>query len=118
MNTTVVITGGGGVLCSAFAKEMARTGAPVALLDRNLQAAEHTAEEIAQEGGTARAYAADVLDRESLEAAHAAVLRDFGKCRVLINGAGGNHPGRSCPRSFPAFLTCSRRALILCSAST
>ena len=36
MNTTVVITGGGGVLCSAFAKEMARTGAPVALLDRNL----------------------------------------------------------------------------------
>lgn len=63
MNTTVVITGGGGVLCSAFAKEMARTGAPVALLDRNLQAAEHTAEEIAQEGGTARAYAADVLDQ-------------------------------------------------------
>lgn len=114
MNTTVVITGGGGVLCSAFAKEMARTGAPVALLDRNLQAAEHTAEEIAQEGGTARAYAADVLDRESLEAAHAAVLRDLGKCRVLINGAGGNHPkattaqetfpaGTELPAEFPSF---------------
>jgi short-chain dehydrogenase/reductase SDR len=103
MNTTVVITGGGGVLCSAFAKEMARTGAPVALLDRNLQAAEHTAEEIAQEGGTARAYAADVLDRESLEAAHAAVLRDFGKCRVLINGAGGNHPkATTAQETFPA----------------
>lgn len=92
MNRTVVITGAGGVLCSAFAKEMARTGAPVALLDRNLEAAQRVEEEIAQAGGQAKAYAADVLDKQSLEAAHEAVVRDLGKCRVLINGAGGNHP--------------------------
>ena len=34
-----VVTGAGGVLCSAFAKVLARAGAKVALLDRNFEAA-------------------------------------------------------------------------------
>lgn len=89
---TVVITGAGGVLCSAFAKEMAGTGAPVALLDINGTAAEAVAEEIRAGGGTAKAYCANVLSRDSLEAAHEEILRDFGPCRILINGAGGNSP--------------------------
>lgn len=92
MHTTVVITGAGGVLCSAFAKEMARNGAPVALLDLNVEAAQRVADEIVQAGGTAKAYQANVLDKASLEAVHEAVVRELGKCRVLINGAGGNHP--------------------------
>ena len=32
-----VITGGGGILCSAFAKELARLGAKVAVLDLRLK---------------------------------------------------------------------------------
>lgn len=92
MNNTVVVTGAGGVLCSAFAREMARTGAPVALLDLNAQAAKAVAEEIRHDGGTARAYEADVLDRESLVRAHNMITKDLGRCRVLINGAGGNSP--------------------------
>ena len=58
-----VVTGAGGVLCSYFAKVLARAGAKVALLDLNLDAAEVFAEEIRREGGIARAYACNVLDK-------------------------------------------------------
>ncbi len=92
MNNVVVITGAGGVLCSAFAKEMAKTGAPVALLDLNVEAAEKVAAEINADGGAAKAYQANVLDKTNLEAVHQEILKDFGKCRILINGAGGNNP--------------------------
>ena len=92
MGDTVVITGAGGVLCSAFAAEMARCGMDVALLDRNPEAAEKAAEAIRRAGGTARAYEADVLDRAVLEKVHRQVCADFGPCRILINGAGGNSP--------------------------
>ncbi len=92
LNEVIVITGAGGVLCSAFAKEMAGTGAPVALLDLNLKAAEAVAEEIRLAGGRASAYRTNVLDKANLEQVHREILRDLGKCRVLINGAGGNNP--------------------------
>lgn len=87
-----VVTGAGGVLCSSFAKVLARAGAKVALLDLNLPAAEGFAEEIRAEGGAARAYECDVLDREVCYAVADAVLRDLGPCDILINGAGGNNP--------------------------
>ena len=45
-NKVCVITGAGGVLCSAFAKEMAKNGYAVALLDLNATAAEAVAAEI------------------------------------------------------------------------
>ena len=35
-----VVTGAGGVLCSTFAKDLARAGAKVALLDLNQEAAQ------------------------------------------------------------------------------
>ena len=46
-----VVTGAGGVLCSAFAKTLARAGAKVALLDLNEEAAQKYADEIVEEGG-------------------------------------------------------------------
>lgn len=88
----IVITGAGGVLCSGFAKVLAKEGHKVALLDLNAQAAEAFAAEIRAEGGIARAYGCNVLKKESLEEAHKAVLSDFGPCDILINGAGGNKP--------------------------
>lgn len=51
-----VVTGAGGVLCSYFAKVLARAGAKVALLDLNEEAAKAYAEEIVAEGGVAKAY--------------------------------------------------------------
>lgn len=87
-----VVTGAGGVLCSAFAAEMARNGYAVAVLDLNGEAAAHVASEIRAAGGVAQAYTADVLDAACLGRVHEAVLADLGKCSVLINGAGGNSP--------------------------
>lgn len=92
MSKVCVVTGAGGVLCSAFAREMAKNGYGVALLDLNFDAAEKVAAEIRANGGAAKAYKSDVLDRAGLEKVHGEVLRDMGKCTVLINGAGGNNP--------------------------
>lgn len=87
-----VVTGAGGILCSYFAKVLARAGAKVALLDLNEQAAQDYAKEIIDEGGIAKAYACNVLDKEICEGVALQILKDFGPCDILVNGAGGNSP--------------------------
>lgn len=87
-----VVTGAGGVLCSMFAEALSKTGAKIALLDLNLAAATEYAEKINKEGGVAKAYECNVLDKESIENARESILKDFGTCDILINGAGGNNP--------------------------
>ena len=87
-----VVTGAGGVLCSGFAKVLARAGAKVALLDLNFEAANKFAREIVEEGGAAKAYKCNVLDKEVCYAVADQVLADFGPCDILLNGAGGNNP--------------------------
>lgn len=87
-----VVTGGGGVLCSIFAKALAQNGAKVAVLDLTLEKAEQVAKEITDEGGTAIGVGANVLEADSMEKARLAVLEKLGPCDILINGAGGNNP--------------------------
>lgn len=87
-----VVTGAGGVICSMLAKSLAVAGAKVALLDLNEDAAKKYAQEIVAEGGVAKGYKANVLDKASLAECHKLVLNDLGKCDILINGAGGNNP--------------------------
>ena len=96
----VVVTGAGGVLCSMFAAAVAETGAKVALLDLNEEAAKANAEAIVKDGGIAKGYACNVLQRESIEAARDAILADFGTCDILINGAGGNNPRATTDNEF------------------
>ena len=92
MSKTVVITGAGGVLCSAFAEHMASLGHKVAVLDLNIDAAQAVADKINANGGIAKAYKTNVLDKGCLSEVHDAVNTDFGLCDILINGAGGNSP--------------------------
>ncbi len=87
-----VVTGAGGVLCSYFAKVLARAGAKVALLDLNLDAATAFANEIVAEGGVAKAYSCNVLNKEICQDVAKQVLSDLGPCDILVNGAGGNNP--------------------------
>lgn len=87
-----VVTGAGGILCSDFAKAIAKCGAKVALLDINLDAAKVFADEIVADGGVAIAVKANCLEKASLEEAREVVNRELGPCDILINGAGGNNP--------------------------
>jgi NAD(P)-dependent dehydrogenase (short-subunit alcohol dehydrogenase family) len=87
-----VVTGGGGVLCSQMARALAECGAKVALLDLNGDAAEAAAATLRADGFKAQGFAANVLERASLEVAAEAVQKAFGPCDLLLNGAGGNHP--------------------------
>lgn len=87
-----VITGGGGVLCSGFAKDLASFGVKVAVLDLREDAAQKVVDEINADGGTALAVGCNVLEAESLENARQKINSTLGTCDILINGAGGNSP--------------------------
>ena len=95
-----VVTGAGGVLCSEFARVLARAGAKVALLNRTVEKAQKVADAITAEGGIAKAYACNVLSKEQCEAVAAQVLADFGPCDILVNGAGGNHPSATTDKEY------------------
>lgn len=88
----VVVTGAGGLICGAMARAFAQCGAKVAALDLNEDAVKALANELKAEGFICEGYKANVLDRNSLEEVHQAVLKDLGACDILVNGAGGNNP--------------------------
>ncbi|GAB2481519.1 glucose 1-dehydrogenase [Comamonas humi] len=85
---TIIVTGGGGGIGGATCRRLAHEGARVAVLDRNLDAAAQVAAGIAAEGGQAAAFACDITDRASVDAALAATEARFGPVDVLVNNAG------------------------------
>ena len=100
MKKTIVITGAGGVLCSAMANALAKEGHRIALLDLSKEAATKAADKINNSGGIAIGVEANVLKEDTLKKAKEEVNKAFGKCDVLINGAGGNHPSGTTSNSF------------------
>ncbi len=88
----VVITGAGGIICGGIARDLAKYGAKVALLDLNLDSATAIANDIVLDGYIAKGYKANVLDKDNLLAVRDEIASDFGTCDILINGAGGNNP--------------------------
>jgi len=87
-----VVTGGTGVLAEQFVEALAACGARVAILARNLENAEQKAAEVVKNGGIAIGVQGDVVNKESLKAAHEVILEKLGPVDILINAAGGNHP--------------------------
>ncbi|CAM4347902.1 SDR family NAD(P)-dependent oxidoreductase [Kerstersia similis] len=78
-----LVTGGASGLGEATARELARRGAKVAILDRNGEAAARVAAEI---GGLG--LACDITDTASVEQALAAAAQAHGAARILMNVAG------------------------------
>ena len=73
-----VVTGASGTLCSIFARALARAGAKVALLGRNMEKLKELADAIEAEGGVARGYTCNVMNKANCLQVAEDVLADLG----------------------------------------
>ena len=85
-----VITGGASGIGAATAKAMAKEGAEVAILDRDLDAAKAAAKKI---GGKALGIECDVTNPQSVRAAFDAVVSAFGGVDIVVSNAGAAWQG-------------------------
>jgi NAD(P)-dependent dehydrogenase (short-subunit alcohol dehydrogenase family) len=93
-----VVTGAGSIgpgwgNGKATAVLLARRGAQLFAIDRELGAAEETRGLIEKEGGTAIAHRCNMTVAAEVEAAVAACLARFGRIDILVNNVGGSAPG-------------------------
>ena len=86
-----VVTGAGGTLCSAIAIDLAKKGAKVVLIGRTREKLEKVAAAIGTGGGVCCIEPGDVTDEKAMQPIAARVAAEWGPCRFLINGAGGNN---------------------------
>src|SRR3546814_16868321 len=83
----VAITGGGGAIGQATALLLSNEGAAVALLDRNLAAAQEGQRKVQDQGGNAMALECDITSPEQVKQAFARVLTEHQRLDVLVNNA-------------------------------
>jgi NAD(P)-dependent dehydrogenase (short-subunit alcohol dehydrogenase family) len=105
-NQPAFVTGGGSGLGAATAEALINAGARVALLDIDIARAESTAARIG-----ASAYACDVADAASAEAAMAAAIAAHGTPRLLVNCAGIGPAARIVGRDGPMPLAAFARVI-------
>ena len=86
-----VVTGAGGTLCSVIAAFLAEKGMKVVLIGRTKEKLDKTAAVIQSKGGVYRIECADVNDVAALTDIASRVAAEWGPCRILVNGAGGNN---------------------------
>ena len=83
-----VVTGASSGLGRQFALALAREGANVAILARRVDRLEQVKAEVEALGVKCIAVKCDVADNESIKAAVAEVVADFGRIDILVNNAG------------------------------
>ena len=88
----IIVTGGTGILGSAFIDAIVEAGGTVGIMGRKKEVAEERANAVNKAGGKAIALVADALNEQQLQVAKQQVLDKFGKIDGLVNGAGGNIP--------------------------
>jgi citronellol/citronellal dehydrogenase len=87
----IIVTGGGSGIGRCTAHELARLGATVALVGRNLDKLETVKREISEDGGRAFTFVCDIRDEASVIATVEAVLERTGRIDGLVNNAGGQY---------------------------
>lgn len=87
-----VVTGPAKGMGAATTLMLARSGADLALVGRDVAAIEPVAEEVRALGRRASIHACDVTDPEGVDRMSKAVLEEFGRADVLVNIAGGTGP--------------------------
>jgi 3-oxoacyl-[acyl-carrier protein] reductase len=83
-----LVTGAARGIGAATALALAEAGARVALVDRDAEGIERTADAIGRAGSDALAIPADVTDAPAIERAVDAVVAEWGRLDVLVNNAG------------------------------
>jgi NAD(P)-dependent dehydrogenase (short-subunit alcohol dehydrogenase family)/thioester reductase-like protein len=84
----VVVTGGSSGIGEATALMMARAGARVAIVARDEAKLSETVRQIAEEGGEARSYSADLTELEACDAVIDRIEAEMGHIEILVNNAG------------------------------
>jgi NAD(P)-dependent dehydrogenase (short-subunit alcohol dehydrogenase family) len=87
---TAVITGGSRGLGEAMAKALSEAGANIALVARDTKRLELVRDSIAETGGTAAVFPADVTQEKEVASLVEIVNQRFGAAQILINNAGTN----------------------------
>jgi NAD(P)-dependent dehydrogenase (short-subunit alcohol dehydrogenase family) len=87
---TAVITGGSRGLGEAMAKALAEAGASIALVARDRARLESVRAAIAERGGAASVFTADVTRESDVARVAEAINAHFGPAQILINNAGIN----------------------------
>lgn len=85
-----IVTGAGGFIGSAVARQLAAEGCAVAVCDIRVEQAQNTVDAIRAAGGQASAYRIDVTDSACVDAVFAAVVKEFGRLDICIHVAGGS----------------------------
>lgn len=83
-----IVTGGGGGIGSAICGRLGEAGARVGVFDRDMSAAQRTAEAIVAKGAVAKAYEVDITDLAAVTRAVDAFESEIGPTDVLVNNAG------------------------------
>jgi 3-oxoacyl-[acyl-carrier protein] reductase len=89
---TAMVTGGSRGIGREIARLLAVEGVNVNIVARGLDAAEATAQELSQNGGTALALRCDVSDSLDVSRTVEAITARFGALDILVNNAGIGPP--------------------------
>jgi len=87
-NSIAAVTGAGSGIGQAIARRLASDGMHVAVLEREIESGQTTADQIASDGGSAEVVGCDVSDLDQVRTAFSSIGGGSGRVDVLVNNAG------------------------------